>query len=429
MLPKISVVVPARNESATVAGVVAAMKQHSAVAEVIVVDSASSDDTGARALAEGARVIRLEQPGFGRAVKAGFAAAQQNWIFKLDGDMRNVSADWLSAHLNALQPGVGLVKAYWENSEDPMPVTNLVVKPAIRLVLQELSHINMPISGIYLCDKTLLKGQNLADDYTHDLDILVRIHRLGSGVEQIHLGEVLDCLKPVNNYFGMANDLLKKIHEHAEVSKSAPLMLVLAHPDDAEIWCGGTIAKMLLSGGVVHLWLIAAAQERRQEALRLSEIFGNLRVMFLDGDEFSPRIDKNTINTIKNSISLIKPKTLITHHHADIHPDHRACFELVSAACLAVERESLPRSIYVCNSYFNSSSNISPFQPDTFIDISTVADLKYEFIDHHQSQDVSHWCRMAVAMDNLNGAKCGVGKAEAFQKVSFYTSPHSIEFP
>ena len=243
MLDLVSVVIPARNESSTIAAIVTELSCHPSVAEIIVVDSASDDDTGQLARDAGARVIRLNEPGFGRAVKAGFALAKCRWVFKLDGDMRNVSRDWLSRHLEMVSPQVGLVKAWWESSEDPMPVTNLVAKPAIALLIPELSFIRMPISGIYLCNKDFLKGHTLSDDYTHDLDLLIRIHRVGAHIEQAYLGEVFDCLKPIRNYFGMAGDLLRCIQSHAQVRNSSPLMVVMAHPDDAEIWCGGNCGK------------------------------------------------------------------------------------------------------------------------------------------------------------------------------------------
>ena len=134
----ISVIIPARNESATISAVVTAFQNHPSVAEILVVDSASDDETGHFAAKCGARVIRLDRPGFGRAIKAGAREATSSWLFKVDADMRNPSSDWLSAHIAALGEGVGLVKAYWSSSEDPMPVTNLVVKPSLHLLIPRL---------------------------------------------------------------------------------------------------------------------------------------------------------------------------------------------------------------------------------------------------------------------------------------------------
>ena len=422
MAVRISVVIPALNEQATIGGVVSALTGHSNVDEIIVVDSNSTDQTGRLAAEAGATVIRLDQAGFGRALKAGFAAARNDWIFKIDGDMRNVSPDWLTTHVALLEPGVGLVKAYWDSSEDPMPVTNLVVKPAIRLLMPALAFINMPISGIYLCDKSWLRGHVMADDFTFDLELLVRVFRLGAQIRQAYLPEVLDTLKPINAYRSMAAELLRYLHAQVEIERGTPMMLVMAHPDDAEIWCGGTVAKHLSCGGVVHIWIATGSAERKKEASRIGEMYTNIRVHFLNAEEFGQIASRPSVLRLAQSIGIYRPRSLITHHFADDHPDHRACHDLVKGACLLVDRQALPHSIYLCNTYYQSPSN-DRFCPNTFIDISGEADLKYALIAHHQSQDVDHWIRMAKAMDTLNGAKCGVLAAESFQKISLYMSP------
>lgn len=66
--------------------------------EVIVVDDASDDDTGARAAALGARVIAHEQNrGEGAARNTGIGAAHHDWVALLDCD-----DEWLPAHLETL---------------------------------------------------------------------------------------------------------------------------------------------------------------------------------------------------------------------------------------------------------------------------------------------------------------------------------------
>ena len=69
-------------------------------AEVIVVDDASRDDTGARARGLGASVITHEQnQGEGAARNTGIAAAQHDWIALLDSD-----DEWLPHHLETVWP-------------------------------------------------------------------------------------------------------------------------------------------------------------------------------------------------------------------------------------------------------------------------------------------------------------------------------------
>jgi glycosyltransferase involved in cell wall biosynthesis len=78
-------VVPALDEAATIAGVVAGAAE--ACDEVVVVDNGSTDDTAARAEGAGARVVREPRRGYGAACLAGALAADPAAVLIfLDGD-------------------------------------------------------------------------------------------------------------------------------------------------------------------------------------------------------------------------------------------------------------------------------------------------------------------------------------------------------
>jgi glycosyltransferase involved in cell wall biosynthesis len=83
----ISVIIPALNEEAAIAAVVAAVPPEIA-REVIVVDNGSEDDTADRARHAGARVISESRRGYGRACRSGVKAvdAASEIIVFLDGD-------------------------------------------------------------------------------------------------------------------------------------------------------------------------------------------------------------------------------------------------------------------------------------------------------------------------------------------------------
>jgi len=91
----ISVVIPAHNEQTTLPHCLAALREQSTREfEVIVVDSASTDRTQQVARSFGARVVRLEEPGVGRARQAGFEAARGEIILSTDADAVP-SEDWI----------------------------------------------------------------------------------------------------------------------------------------------------------------------------------------------------------------------------------------------------------------------------------------------------------------------------------------------
>jgi glycosyltransferase involved in cell wall biosynthesis len=91
--PRVALVIPVIDESATIAGVVRAVPRD-VVDDVIVVDGGSRDDTVAVAQAAGARVIVEPRAGYGAACLAGVhAAADCAVIAFIDGDGSDDPAD------------------------------------------------------------------------------------------------------------------------------------------------------------------------------------------------------------------------------------------------------------------------------------------------------------------------------------------------
>ncbi len=94
---RISVIIPALNEGATIASVVRELRQEvgGLIREYIVVDNGSTDGTCAAAAGAGARVVSEPRRGYGSACAAGAAQADpQSAVFLfMDGDGSDVPAD------------------------------------------------------------------------------------------------------------------------------------------------------------------------------------------------------------------------------------------------------------------------------------------------------------------------------------------------
>lgn len=105
-----SIVIPAFNEAASVAPVVAGLRGVAPWHEILVIDDGSSDETGARAAAAGARVIRHPyNKGNGAAVKTGIRHATGAFVLIVDADGQHQPDDAtrLVAHLDAYDLVVG----------------------------------------------------------------------------------------------------------------------------------------------------------------------------------------------------------------------------------------------------------------------------------------------------------------------------------
>ncbi len=91
-MDKVSVIIPAFNEAATIAEIVTTALASAMVDEVIVVDDASTDLTAKIAAGNGAKVLTLsENRGKGNAMAVGLAVAANKVVLFLDADLVGIN--------------------------------------------------------------------------------------------------------------------------------------------------------------------------------------------------------------------------------------------------------------------------------------------------------------------------------------------------
>ncbi|SLN46783.1 Glucosyl-3-phosphoglycerate synthase [Roseovarius gaetbuli] len=263
MTDPVSVIVPARNEAETIGKVVSVLFEMADVGEVVVIDNGSDDETAAEARAAGARVVSEPRAGMGHAVRTGIAATRYDWVMKVDADLDKFDTDLFARMPAARGPGVGLVKGAWHDPGDNMPMTRLLVMPAICLMFPGLGHLRAPNSGLYLFNKSLIAQDALVGDYAVDLDVMLRVHAAGAKVAEVDIGRIEHDVRDVPHYNAMAEMLLKFVLSRQ--NRHLTTEVVMMAQDAAEVirHALGTLAAKAVAGGRVTIYL---AQDQGPDA-------------------------------------------------------------------------------------------------------------------------------------------------------------------
>jgi LmbE family N-acetylglucosaminyl deacetylase len=231
--------------------------------------------------------------------------------------------------------------------------------------------------------------------------------------------------------------LIKNKNESLQPEK---VMIIFAHPDDAEGNCGGTTAKGIKEGKIIHYLVLTngdkgsddpsmtsekLARVREKEQKAAAEILGISGVTFLgipDGElEESPHLRKE----ITRILRLHQPAVVFTHDPwklYQLHPDHRATgFLALDAVIAARDHLYYPDQL---------AQGLKPFRvkevclfgtdhPDFWVDISESIEIKLQAVRCHESQGLT----AKAVQERIRNRALEVGKikgyryGEAFKKI------------
>ncbi|MCU6709981.1 PIG-L family deacetylase [Paenibacillus sp. J5C_2022] len=220
------------------------------------------------------------------------------------------------------------------------------------------------------------------------------------------------------------------------------VLAVGCHPDDLEIGCGGTLAKLASLGHQVTMVHVANGNKGHKiiEPEKLANIraaeaksAGNLigaNVIGLDVPDLSVKADGDEL--VQKLVAVIrdaKPDFIITHPPEDYMKDHmevsKAVFDASFSATVPHFNKEAGQDAHhkVAPIYYMDTLAGVGFLPTEYVDISDFIDIKLQMNNCHESQikwlyehDGIDFLDFVRTVSKFRGLQCGAAYAEGFKQ-------------
>lgn len=231
----------------------------------------------------------------------------------------------------------------------------------------------------------------------------------------------------------------------AELLAATPstVLAVYAHPDDPDVAAGGTLASWAKAGATVHVCICADGDKgstdaaadpaalvsrRREEVAAAGDVLGVAFYHWLgyrdgevdDGSELRERLVRLIRSVRPDAVMAADPTAVFFGQHYVNHRDHRvtgwAAIDAVTPATSNPHYFPDAGAPHKVETLYLSGT----LEPDVWVDISAVIDVKVAAISCHQSQvgEAGEWLRTAVRQRAEEaGREASVRFAEGFRLI------------
>lgn len=227
------------------------------------------------------------------------------------------------------------------------------------------------------------------------------------------------------------------------------VLAFMAHPDDAEFLCAGTLSRLKKQGCKIHIATMTAgdggsAEFSNEEIARIRYGEAERAAALLEADyicahqkDFFVTYNPSTLQAALEIIRQAQPKIVFTHSPQDYMTDHEQTSLIVRAACFAASAPNaktgfeeaakpLPAipHLYYADAIEGKDIFGVGIKPDFYIDISSEIEFKKAMLSCHASQ--RDWLLQQHGMDQyieamknwaaVRGAEIGVKFGEGFRQ-------------
>jgi LmbE family N-acetylglucosaminyl deacetylase len=197
-----------------------------------------------------------------------------------------------------------------------------------------------------------------------------------------------------------------------QIDRALRVLVVLAHPDDPEFFCGGTVARWASEGREIHYCLLtrgdkgadepgvdpaSLAETREREQRAAAAVLGVRDVEFLNYEDGNLVADLGTRKAVVRVIRRVRPDIVVTCDPTNVygqfvnHVDHRVAGQVTLDAVYPAARSAL----YFPDLYQDEGLQpykvhelyiAGPVHPNTSIDVTAFMERKLKALAEHRSQ-------------------------------------------
>ena len=202
----------------------------------------------------------------------------------------------------------------------------------------------------------------------------------------------------------------------SNVVQHRKVLAVGAHPDDLELACGGTLAKLVDAGHEVRGLVMSCGEVGGSSSMRPDEARDGAAFLGLDAlrvhqfpDTMLETVSNDMVRAIEEAIQEFGPDVIFTHSAHDQHQDHYAVHK-------ATLRAARAHHSILC---YESPSVTREFDPSVFVDIDGYVDVKVEAVLSHRNQAGKPYMTpgRVRSMAAFRGAQAKNTNAEGFEPV------------
>ncbi len=221
--------------------------------------------------------------------------------------------------------------------------------------------------------------------------------------------------------------------------KNERILAIVAHPDDAELLCAGTLARAKAEGAAIAVGVLCAGDKGQPDPpihnlaeVRSGEVKAAAGLLgaelfeggFGDGqlyDADEPR------EAVAEWLRQVGATLVLAHAENDYHPDHCAASAISAAAswfsASKGRRTASPPLVQAPTLWWMDTLDMIGFEPHFYVDVTGHVELKRRMLRCHKSQlkrgedvDFSPLDVLMMRQCEARGAQSGVRAAEAFRQ-------------